>query len=275
MSQLTVACIQMRSGTDVPANVEVASRLVREAAAAGATFVATPEMTSLLDRRPGKLLEQARAEEDDIALPAFRALAAELGITLLVGSLAVRVLPEQCANRSFLLDPAGRIRARYDKVHLFDVDLGPGQVYRESKRFVAGERSCLVALDGWRLGMSVCYDLRFPEFYRDLARRGADLLVVPSAFTVPTGEAHWHVLLRARAIETGCFVLAPAQHGLHEDGSETYGHSLVVDPWGRVIAERPADPGVLLATLDLDEVGRCRARLPSLRHDRPWTAEDC
>lgn len=275
MPQLKVACIQMRSGTDVRANVADASALVREAAAAGATLVATPEMTSLLDRRPGKLLEQARGEQDDIALPSFRALAAELGITLLVGSIPIRVSGEQCANRSYVIDDTGAIRARYDKVHLFDVDLGPGHVYRESKRFVAGERSCLVGLDGYRLGLSVCYDLRFPELYRNLARRGADLLSVPSAFTVPTGEAHWHVLLRARAIETGCFVLAPAQHGRHEDGRETYGHTLVVDPWGRVIAERPAGPGVVLALLDLDEVGRCRARMPSLGHDRPWTAEDC
>lgn len=275
MPQLKVACIQMRSGTDVRANVADASALVREAAAAGATLVATPEMTSLLDRRPGKLLEQARGEQDDIALPSFRALAAELGITLLVGSIPIRVSGEQCANRSYVIDDTGAIRARYDKVHLFDVDLGPGHVYRESKRFVAGERSCLVGLDGYRLGLSVCYDLRFPELYRNLARRGADLLSVPSAFTVPTGEAHWHVLLRARAIETGCFVLAPAQHGRHEDGRETYGHTLVVDPWGRVIAERPAGPGVVFALLDLDEVGRCRARMPSLGHDRPWTAEDC
>lgn len=275
MRALTVACIQMRSGTEVPANVAEASALIREAASSGATLVATPEMTTLLDRRPGRLLAQARGESEDISLPAFRALAAELGITLLIGSIPIRVSAEQCANRSYVIDGRGAIRARYDKIHLFDVDLGPGQVYRESKRFVAGERSCLVALDGYRLGLSVCYDLRFPELYRNLARRGADLLSVPSAFTVPTGEAHWHVLLRARAIETGCFVLAPAQHGLHEDGRETYGHTLMVDPWGRVIAERPADPGVVLARLDLDEVGRCRARMPSLGHDRPWTAEDC
>ena len=275
MPALTVACIQMRSGTDVPANVADASALIREAAAAGATLVATPEMTTLLDRRPGKLLEQARAEDEDIALPAFRALAAELRITLLIGSIPIRVSQEQCANRSFLIDPAGNIRARYDKVHLFDVDLGPGQVYRESKRFVAGERSSVVGLEGCRIGLSVCYDLRFPEFYRDLARRGADLVSVPSAFTVPTGSAHWHVLLRARAIETGCFVLAPAQHGVHDDGRETYGHTLVVDPWGRVVAERPAEPGVVLARLDLEDVARCRARMPSLAHDRPWTVADC
>ncbi len=275
MPSLTVACIQMRSGVDVAANVAAASGLVREAAAAGARLVATPEMTTLLDRRPGKLLEQARTEDEDIALPVFRALAAELGITLLIGSIPIRVSAGQCANRSFLIDPAGAIRARYDKIHLFDVDLGPGQAYRESKRFVPGDRSCVVALDGYRLGLGVCYDLRFPELYRGLARRGADLVSVPSAFTVPTGAAHWHVLLRARAIETGCFVLAPAQHGLHEDGRETYGHTLVVDPWGAVIAEREAEPGVVIARLDLDEVARCRRQLPSLEHDRPWTIADC
>jgi len=275
MTRLTVACIQMCSGVDVPANVDAASGLVREAAAAGARLVATPEMTTLLDRRPGKLLEQARSEDEDIALPAFRRLAAELGITLLVGSIPIRVSAERCANRSFLIDPAGNIRARYDKIHLFDVDLGPGQSWRESKRFVPGDRACVVALDGYRLGLGVCYDLRFPELYRSLARHGADIVSVPSAFTVPTGAAHWHVLLRARAIETGCFVLAPAQHGLHEDGRETYGHSLVVDPWGTVIAEREYGAGVVLAALDLDEVARCRRRLPSLEHDRPWTIDAC
>ena len=275
MTRLTVACIQMCSGVDVPANVDAASDLVREAAAAGARLVATPEMTTLLDRRPGKLLEQARSEDEDIALPAFRRLAAELGITLLVGSIPIRVSAERCANRSFLIDPAGNIRARYDKIHLFDVDLGPGQSWRESKRFVPGDRACVVALDGYRLGLGVCYDLRFPELYRSLARHGADIVSVPSAFTVPTGAAHWHVLLRARAIETGCFVLAPAQHGLHEDGRETYGHSLVVDPWGTVIAEREYGAGVVLAELDLDEVARCRRRLPSLEHDRPWTIDAC
>lgn len=275
MSSLVAACIQMRSGVDVMANVAAASALVREAAAAGATLVATPEMTTLLDRRPGMLLEQARSEDEDPALPAFRALAAELGITLLIGSIPIRVSQQQCANRSFLIDDGGGIRARYDKIHLFDVDLGPGQTYRESKRFIAGDRSCVVSLEGCRIGLGVCYDLRFPEFYRGLARRGAEIVTAPSAFTVPTGTAHWHVLLRARAIETGCFVLAPAQHGRHEDGSETYGHSLVVDPWGVVIAERAADPGVVLAELDLDEVARCRRRLPSLGHDRPWTIADC
>jgi predicted amidohydrolase len=275
MTRLTVACIQMCSGVDVPANVDAASDLVREAAAAGARLVATPEMTTLLDRRPGKLLEQARSEDEDIALPAFRRLAAELGITLLVGSIPIRVSAERCANRSFLIDPAGNIRARYDTIHLFDVDLGPGQSWRESKRFVPGDRACVVALDGYRLGLGVCYDLRFPELYRSLARHGADIVSVPSAFTVPTGAAHWHVLLRARAIETGCFVLAPAQHGLHEDGRETYGHSLVVDPWGTVIAEREYGAGVVLAELDLDEVARCRRRLPSLEHDRPWTIDAC
>lgn len=275
MPALTVACIQMRSGVDVMANVAAASALVREAAADGAVLVATPEMTTLLDRRPGKLLGQARSEDEDIALPVLRALAAELRITLLIGSIPIRVSEERCANRSFLIDPTGAIRARYDKIHLFDVDLGPGQVYRESSRFVAGDRSCVVELDGYRLGLGICYDLRFPELYRSLARRGADLVTVPSSFTVPTGAAHWHVLLRARAIETGCFVLAPAQHGVHEDGRETYGHTLVVDPWGIVIAERPADPGVVLARLDLDEVARCRRQLPSLGHDRPWTIDDC
>lgn len=271
MTELTVACIQMCSGVDVDANVAAVSALVREAAAAGARFVATPEMTTLLDRRPGKLMEQARLEDEDTALPALRALAAELRITLLVGSIAVRVSEAQCANRSFLLGPDGAILARYDKIHLFDVDLGAGQVYRESKRFIAGTESSVVDLDGWRLGLTICYDLRFPALYRDLARRGADLLAVPSSFTVPTGAAHWHVLLRARAIETGCFVLAPAQHGRHEDGRETYGHSLIVDPWGAVVAERAEGPGVVLATLDLDAVAQCRHRMPSLGLERTWS----
>lgn len=271
MSLLRVACVQMRSGIDVATNVAAASGLIREAAAGGAAFVATPEMTTLLDRRPGKLLEQARDEEQDLALPAFRALAAELGLTLLLGSIAVRAGARQCANRSFLIDTSGAVKARYDKIHLFDAEPGPGQVYRESSRFVPGTRAPVVDIGPCRLGMTICYDLRFPELYRALARNGADLLVVPSSFTVPTGAAHWHVLLRARAIETGCFVLAPAQHGRHEDGRETYGHTLVVNPWGEVIAEREAGPGVLFADLELDEIVQARRRLPALAHDRPWT----
>lgn len=272
---MKVAAVQMTSGRDVERNLADARRLLAEAAAAGAELIVLPENFSFLGAQDAERIAAAEAPGDGPAQTFLVDEARRHRAWIVGGTIPIRDRNDRAASRSYLVSPEGEIAAFYDKIHLFDVDLGPGQVYRESKRFVAGERSCLVALDGYRLGLSVCYDLRFPELYRNLARRGAELLSVPSAFTVPTGEAHWHVLLRARAIETGCFVLAPAQHGRHEDGSETYGHTLVVDPWGRVIAERPADPGVLLATLDLDEVGRCRARLPSLRHDRPWAPEDC
>lgn len=275
MPSLATACVQMRSGMDVAANVEQATVLIREAAARGARLIATPEMTTLLDRTPGAVFAKSASEADDAALPVFRALAADLGATLLIGSIPVRVRDDMCANRSLLLGPDGSIVARYDKIHMFDVQLSAGNVYRESLSFQPGDRAVLAQVDEAALGLTVCYDLRFPHLFRDLAKAGAQIIAVPAAFTRITGEAHWHVLLRARAIETGAFILAPAQGGRHQDGRETYGHSLIIGPWGDILAEASgADPGVIMATLDLDEVAAARGRIPALSHDRDYAPPD-
>ena len=262
------ALVQLRTGKSVDANIEAASRLIRQAAAQGASFVATPETTSLMELGAERLFANIVREENDRALLAFRHLAAELGLYLLIGSLAVLAGEGKAANRSFLIGPDGRILARYDKIHMFDVDLGNGEAYRESKNYQAGEVAVLADLPFGRLGLSICYDLRFPHLYRALAHGGADFLTVPSAFTQQTGAAHWHVLLRARAIETGCFVLAPAQGGTHENGRETFGHSMIIAPWGEVLAEAGTDPCVILADIDVARVREARSRVPSLSHDR-------
>jgi len=270
MSQIRVACVQMRSGTDVAANVAAAASLIREAAAQGAELIATPEMTTLLDRKPGAVWEKSTTEEADPGLAAFRALAAELRVTLLIGSIAIRAEDGKCANRSFLIGTDGAIIARYDKIHMFDVQLNAGNIYRESDSFAAGGEAVIANLPAVQLGMTVCYDVRFPDLFRTLAWAGAKIIAVPAAFTRITGEAHWHILLRSRAIETGCFIIAPAQGGKHEDGRETYGHSLIIDPWGEVLAEGGVDPGVIVATLDLARVDEVRGKVPSLRHVRPF-----
>jgi len=270
MSQIKVACIQMRSGTDVAENIASASAAIRQAAGQGAQLIATPEMTTLLDRKPGASWEKSTTEEADPGLAAFRKLAADLGVTLLIGSLAIRVADGKCANRSFLIGPDGGVLARYDKIHMFDVQLNAGNIYRESDSFAAGGEAVLARVDDAVLGMTVCYDVRFPDLFRTLAVGGAQIIAVPAAFTKITGEAHWHTLLRARAIETGCFILAPAQGGKHEDGRETYGHSLIIDPWGEILAEGEIEPGVIAATLDLAKVGEAHGRIPSLTHARSY-----
>jgi len=213
-------------------------------------------------------LEKAVGEDDNPALAAFRDIARETGAWLLVGSLAVRVAEAKLANRSFLVDPAGAIVARYDKVHMFDVEIGDGQTYRESALYQPGGEAVVADLPWGRLGMTICYDLRFPYLYRALAHAGADFVSIPSAFTVPTGRAHWQVLMRARAIETGCFVLAPAQCGEHAEGRRTYGHSIIVGPWGEVLAEAGDEPGFVIAEIDTARVAEARRKIPSLQHDR-------
>ncbi|MCU0730417.1 MAG: carbon-nitrogen hydrolase family protein [Hyphomonas sp.] len=270
MTRLIAACIQMRSGTEPAANVAAASALIRQAAGQGATFIATPEMTNLLDIRPGMARAKVRREAEDESLPALRALAAELGVTLLVGSLAIALEDdERFANRSFLIGPDGVLIARYDKIHMFDVEVGDGQTYRESRAYRPGTEAVLAMAPFGQLGLTICYDLRFPHLYRRLAQAGAEILAIPAAFTRVTGEAHWHVLIRARAIETGCFVIAPAQGGKHEDGRETFGHSLIVSPWGEVLAEAPGtEPGIVMAEIDLAEVTKARGRIPSLGNDK-------
>lgn len=270
MSQIRVACVQMRSGTDVAANIAAASSLIREAAATGAQLIATPEMTTLLDRTPGAAWEKSTSEDADPGLAAFRALARELNVTLLIGSIAIRAEQGKCANRSLLIGPDGEVVTHYDKIHMFDVQLNATNVYRESDSYAAGGSAVLADLPAGRLGLTVCYDVRFPDLFRQLAIAGAQIIAVPAAFTRITGEAHWHILLRARAIETGCFIIAPAQGGKHQDGRETFGHSLIIDPWGEVLAEGGTEPGVITATLDLAKVDEVRGKIPSLRHVRPF-----
>ncbi len=262
------AMIQTRSGLTPAANIDACARLIREAKAAGADYVQTPEMTNILAARREQLFAATVEEPRDPSLAALRELARELGITLHVGSLAIKLNHDKAVNRSFLIDPAGELIARYDKIHMFDVDLEHGESYRESNSYRPGESAVLCDLPWGRLGLTICYDLRFPALYRALAEAGAIMLAIPSAFTRQTGEAHWHVLNRARAIENGCFVFAAAQGGKHENGRETFGHSLIVDPWGRVLAEGGSEPGVIMAEIDPAEVAAARGRIPSLQHGR-------
>ena len=264
----TAAMIQMRSGLQPAANLDAALALIGEAKTAGADYVLTPEMTNIMELKRERLFANIVEEEADTSLATLRELARKLGITIHAGSLAIKLTQDKAANRSFLIDPKGDITARYDKIHMFDVDLANGESYRESNSYRPGELAVVSDLPWGRLGLTVCYDLRFPALYRALAEAGATMLAIPSAFTKQTGEAHWHVLNRARAIENGCFVFAAAQAGKHENGRETFGHSLIVDPWGRILAEGGIEPGVVMAEIDLAEVANARARIPSLQHGR-------
>src|SRR5580698_4702254 len=267
-SKFKVALIQMRSGLEPDANLVALLAGVDEAKSGGADYVQTPEMTNVLENKRERLLTKIFSEEQDPTLATLREVARKLSIYIHLGSLAIKASPDKAANRSFLIDRKGDIAARYDKIHMFDVDLAGGESYRESNNYRAGDLAVISDLPWGRLGLTVCYDLRFPALYRALAEAGASFLAIPSAFTRQTGEAHWHVLMRARAIENGCFVFAAAQGGKHENGRETFGHSLVVDPWGRVLAEGGIEPGVLIAEVDPANVAAARARIPSLRHGR-------
>ena len=262
------AMIQMRSGLTPGANRDDAVRMIGEAKSAGADYVLTPEMTNILAARREQLFSVVVEEEADASLATLREVARKLGIYVHIGSLAIKISPDRAANRSFLIGPKGDILARYDKIHMFDVDLAGGESYRELRNYRPGELAVLADLPWGRLGLTVCYDLRFPALYRALAEAGATMLAIPSAFTKQTGEAHWHVLMRARAIENGSFVFAAAQGGKHENGRDTYGHSLIVDPWGSIIAEGGTEPGVIMAEIDPAEVAGARARIPSLQHGR-------
>ena len=262
------AMIQMRSGLKPGTNIDEAVRMIGEAKSAGAEYVLTPEMTNILVAKREQLFAKVAEEEADASLATLRELARKLGVYIHIGSLAIKISPDRAANRSFLVSPKGDIAARYDKIHMFDVDLAGGESYRESRNYRPGELAVLADLPWGRLGLTVCYDLRFPALYRALAEAGATMLAIPSAFTKQTGEAHWHVLIRTRAIENGCFVFAAAQGGKHENGRETYGHSLIVDPWGRIVAEGGIEPGVVMAEIDPTEVANARARIPSLQHGR-------
>jgi predicted amidohydrolase len=269
----TAACVQMRSGTDPAANIDQAAGLIREAAGQGASYVQTPEMSNAVCRDRESLFKVLSREEGDPTLAAFRALARELGIHLHAGSLAILREDGKVANRAFLIDPEGDVVTSYDKLHLFDVDLPNGESWRESRTYTGGERAVAADLPGGRLGLTICYDIRFPYLYRALAEAGASILSAPACFTRQTGEAHWVVLQRARAIETGSFMISAAQAGRHEDGRETFGHSIIVDPWGRVLAEGDDRPGVFGATIDPALVADARGRIPTLQHTRGFKVD--
>ncbi|MBV9557752.1 MAG: carbon-nitrogen hydrolase family protein [Pseudolabrys sp.] len=262
------AMIQMRSGVSPEANLDAATKLITQAKAAGAHYVQTPEVTNIFESKRERLFDNIRDEESDPTLAAMRDLARKLSLHIHLGSFAIKVAPDKAANRSFLIGPQGEIVARYDKIHMFDVELDDGNTYRESRNYKPGERAVLADLPWGRLGLTVCYDLRFPSLYRALAEAGATMLAIPSAFTKQTGEAHWHVLMRARAIENGSFVFAAAQGGKHENGRETFGHSLIIDPWGRILAEGGTEPDVVIAEIDMAQVAAARSRIPSLQHGR-------
>ena len=254
----------MTSTWDERKNLELAIGYIREAACAGARFILTPEMTNILDNDRKRILLNTHFESDDPSLKAFLLLAAELNVWLLIGSLAIKGPNNKLYNRSFLITPNGEIKTKYDKIHMFDVELGGGESYKESRLYTSGNKAQFTDTDFGRLGMTICYDMRFPDLFRALAQKGVKIFSVPSAFTKVTGEAHWHSLLKARAIETGSFILAPAQVGLHGNGRETFGHSLVVNPWGGILSDGKLTEGVLTASLNLEEADQARARIPSL-----------
>ena len=267
-SVFKVGLVQMRSGVDPQANLATALVAIEEAARAGAAYVLTPEMTNIMEVKRERLFATIADEELDPTLAALREAARKFSIYVHIGSLAVKVLPDKAVNRSFLIDRRGNVIARYDKIHMFDVDLANGESYRESRNYRPGDLAVVADLPWGRLGITVCYDLRFPALYRALAEAGASFFSIPSAFTRQTGEAHWHALIRARAIENGCFVFAAAQGGKHENGRETFGHSLVVDPWGQILAEGGTEPGLIFADIDPAQVAAARSRIPSLHHGR-------
>ena len=269
---LKVACVQLTSTTDISENIQISSELIREAHGQGAKLISLPEVVNLVQRSRRKSAEVVRTEDEETSLRAYRELAAELGVWLHIGSLVIKLINEERnVNRSFLIDDKGAIAATYDKIHMFDVDLENGVSFRESKAFRPGDRAVVAETPWGGVGMTVCYDVRFAYLYRALAKAGANILMVPAAFTRQTGQAHWHILLQARAIETGCFVVASAQCGDHEDGRETYGHSLIVAPWGEILADGGEEPCIVMADLDFTKIDKARGMVPALSHDRDFT----
>ena len=264
------ALVQVRSGVDMARNLSDASAMIREAVANGAQYVLTPEMTNIFEADRERLRRLVTSEAEDISVAGFSQLARELGIWLHAGSLALRLSADRLVNRSLLFAPDGTVAARYDKIHLFDVDMPSGERIRESDTFASGTEAVVAKLPWGILGLSICYDMRFPALYNCLANAGAMFMAAPAAFTVPTGKAHWHVLLRARAIETGSFVFAAAQGGTHECGRHTFGHSLVANPWGEIIAELDTEPGILAFEVNEDFVNRDRGRIPALKNARAF-----
>jgi deaminated glutathione amidase len=263
-TSFTAACVQVNASDDMAANIAAASAQARLAVDKGATLVLMPENVAMMTWGRAAILGSAKPEEAHPALKAFRELARELKVWVHAGSLSVSLPNGKAANRNYVLTPDGDIAAQYDKIHMFDVDLGNGERYAESATFYPGAAATMVDLPWGKLGLTICYDLRFPLLYRNLAQAGADFIAVPSAFTQVTGEAHWHVLLRARAIENGCFIFAPAQTGTHAGGRKTFGHALIINPWGEVLADAGTEPGVIMAAIDPAEVGRARGKVPAI-----------
>ncbi len=270
MQNISIALIQMSSTWDAAENLKVTSNYIREAASGGAKFILTPEMTNILDTNRKRMLPNTHFESDDPSLKAYLALAEDLKVWLLIGSMAIKAPNDMLYNRSYLIGSDGVIKAKYDKIHMFDVEFEGGETYKESSLYIPGKVAQYADTEFGRLGMTICYDIRFPSLFRTLAQNGVKFFSVPSAFTKITGEAHWHTLLRARAIETGSFILAPAQVGLHGNGRETYGHSLVVNPWGEILSCSKLEEGVLTANINFSEADKARARLPSLKADQAF-----
>ena len=268
---LTIALVQNRAAADFSVNLDRCLSYAAEGARDGAKFIALPEYFSGLRSEGPCIHPVAFPESEHPAIPAFAELARRNGATVLLGSLGVLAADGRIFNRAYLLDPQGNVAARYNKIHLFDIDMPDGTPVRESATIAPGSSAVLAKVGGVSIGLSICYDLRFPMLYRRLAQAGAEILAIPAAFTKATGEAHWHVLNRARAIENGCFVVAPCQWGELPGGAQAFGHSLIVDPWGRVVVDGGEGEGVFTATIDLDQVAATRARIPSLRHDRDFT----
>lgn len=265
------ACVQSTATPDIQNDIRILTGFIREAAGRGAGFVATPEYCAGLDTKDGKMFPVAFIEAEHPVLPVMQGLAKALGIWLLIGSIGVKAPDGRIFNRSFMLAPSGAIAARYDKIHLFDIDLGEGRSYRESATIAPGAGAVIAPCAEGMIGLSICYDIRFPHLYRAYAQAGAEMIAAPAAFTRVTGEAHWHVLQRARAIENGAYVISPGQCGTLAGGAECYGHSLIVDPWGRVLADGGTEPGIITTEIDLAQVAETRRRIPSLKHDRDFS----
>ena len=272
MSQFRAACVQNTASREIAANVDWVCLRIDEAVAAGADFIALPETVGLIEPINEQIPAATYSETDDIGLAAFRAKARELSVIILVGSQLI-LEDGKIFNRSFLLDTSGEIRARYNKLHMFDIELKNGESYRESDAIAPGDKAVIVETTWGKLGLSICYDLRFAALYRTLAQAGAEFITIPAAFTQTTGEAHWQTLIRARAIETGAFIIAPNQCGHHCDKRYSYGHSLIVDPWGEILADGGTEPGIIYADIDLDQVQKVRSRIPSLKNERPFTLD--
>ena len=269
---MKLAAIQLRSGTDINANIQAASALIRRAAAQGASFIATPEMTNILQRSPKRLHAAIKPMEQAPEVAAFAALAKELGIDLLIGSMAFAAGEKRAVNRAVLFGSDGQMRVHYDKIHLFDVTISRAETWKESNVYDRGDKAVVADITGAKLGLSICYDLRFANLYKNYAGQGAQIIAAPAAFTVPTGQAHWEALLRARAIETGSFMVAPAQGGAHEDGRQTYGHSMIIGPWGDIRASLDHDnPDICMAEIDLADVMDARAKIPAWNYAPDFT----